>query len=74
MDQRLLNGKPKVTIIQRFNHSVILIRFGGKTKKHTKGLLNTLEFKDLKAAIKFIEEQGYEINISHIHPGQVERA
>lgn len=67
MDQRLLNGKPKVTIIQRFDHSVIVIRFPIIKGEH-------LEFKHLKAAKKFIEDQGYEINVSHIHPGQAEKA
>jgi hypothetical protein len=29
--------------------------------------------KSLESVKHYIEEQGYEINIAHIHPGQVEK-
>lgn len=73
MDSRLLNGKPKVTVIQRFDRSVAIIRFGGNIIGWTNGLKNTIEFKNLEDMKHFIEEQGYEINVAHIHPGQIEK-
>ena len=61
MDFRLNNGKPKVTVIQRFDHLVILL--GPETSKKRK--FNNLE--DMK---HFIQRKGYEVNVSHLHPGQ----
>ena len=63
MDFRLNNGKPKCTVIQEFDHSVILLGPEvGKKKKF-------INLEDLK---HFIQRRGYEINISHIHPGHNE--
>lgn len=56
MDRRLLNGHPKVTMIQRFNRTFIVIK--PDCKKEI--------FKDIKAAKKFIEENNYEVSVSHL--------
>ena len=64
MDHRLLNGKPKVTVIQKFNHDIILLgpEFGKRR------IFNSLD--DLK---HFIHKKGWEVNCSHLHPCHAER-
>ena len=64
MDSRLLNGKPKVTVIQRFDRSVIIM------SREFNGIM---EFNTIEDMRHFIDEQGYEINVAHIHPGQIEK-
>lgn len=64
MDRRLLNGKPKVTVIQRFNHTVVVIGPDVNMKR---------EFPNLEVAKQMIQKKGWEIKIDHIHPGQVEK-
>ncbi len=63
MDRRLLNGKPKVTAIQRFDHSTILL--GPEVGKRRK-------FDNLEDLKHFIQRKGWEVNVSHIHPAQNE--
>jgi len=64
MDRRLLNGKPKVTVIQRFDHLVILL--GPEIGKRKK-------FDNLEDLKQYIQRRGYEISVSHIHPAQNEK-
>ncbi len=55
------NGKPKITAIERFDHSAIAV--GRNFRTH--------EFKSLEALKKYAECRGYEINITHAHPAGV---
>ncbi len=57
-DQRLLNGNPKVTAIQRFDRTIILLgpAFGKRSS-----------FDSLDELKHFVYENGYEINVSHLH-------
>lgn len=61
-DFRLLNGRPKVTVIQRFNRSILLIT----------PTLEKLEFpsgeKPAHACLEYVDDHGWEINIEHLHP------
>jgi hypothetical protein len=58
MDFRLLNGKPKVTIIERFDQTVKLIYPNNVSHK---------EFSDMHSCIIHIDEQGWAINVEHLH-------
>jgi hypothetical protein len=58
MDIRLLNGKPKVTIIVRFDHSAAMI--GPDRKK--------CEFPSLASALEDADRRGFDVNVSHLHP------
>jgi len=58
MDFRLLNGKKKVTAIERFDHSALLIWPDRKTKK---------TFPNIKDLKKFTDQKGWEINVEHLH-------
>lgn len=62
MDFRLLNGKPKCTLIQKFNHLVVVIDPEG----------HKITFNCLNAAQKFILHSRWEVNVFHIHPGHPE--
>ena len=65
MDRRLLNGKPKCTVIQCFNHSTILLgpEFGKKKK-----------FNNLEELKQYIQKRGWEASVSHIHPARNEKS
>lgn len=56
MHPELLNGHPKATIIESFTGDVSVIRPG----------FQKFFEKNLKEAMKFITEQGWEINIEII--------
>lgn len=58
MDFRLTNGKPKATLIQRFNRSIMLIS----------PMLEKIEFPSIREALLYEGEHGFEINIEHLHP------
>lgn len=55
-DPALLNGKPKCTLIESFPGEVFVIRPGFKKDFE----------RDLKKALVFIAEQGWELNIEII--------
>ena len=55
-DFRLLNGKTKVTMIERFDCSICLI-CPDRTVKNFSGIQECMEFA---------KENGWEINIEHI--------
>lgn len=57
MDFRLLDGKPKATIIERFNGEVYLIT-PSKTKIE--------DFTNIKSAMEYAYRMGWEINVSHL--------
>jgi len=52
----LLNGKPKATIIEKFNYTASVICPD----------LKKIDFPNLTSCMKYIEEQGWEVNVSHI--------
>ena len=58
MDPRLQNGKPKATVIVRFDHQAVLVTSGEKKRF----------FPSLDALLEFAHSQGYEINVTHLHP------
>jgi hypothetical protein len=58
MDFRLTNGKPKATLIQRFDGSILLI-----TPR-----LEKMELDSLREALYYADHLGFEINIEHLHP------
>jgi len=60
MDYRLLNGKPKATLIQRFDGSVVLL--GPKARKLEFDASATLHEIQAKA-----EQMGWAIAIEHLH-------
>jgi hypothetical protein len=60
MDYRLLNGKPKATLIQRFDGSVVLL--GPKARKLEFDSCATLYEIQAKA-----EQVGWVIAIEHLH-------
>lgn len=55
-DFRLLNGKKKATIIERFDNTVRLICPD----------LSRKDFETLHDCKTYIESQGWEINVAHI--------
>jgi hypothetical protein len=55
-DPILLNGKPRATLIQRFNGSVLVV--GPKAKE-------TLNFSCLDEAEEEVERRGWVISITH---------
>jgi len=60
VDFRLLNGKPRATLIQRFDGTVVLI--GPKGKK--------IEFEDgvtLRQIQAKLEKLGWVIGVEHLH-------
>ncbi len=60
MDYRLLNGKPRATLIQRFDGSALLL--GPRAKK--------IEFKmgaTLNEILAKAEKLGWEIAVEHLH-------
>jgi hypothetical protein len=54
---RLSNGKPKCTILESFDGTIIVIGPNSTTSNH----------KEMKEAFDFIEKSYWEINISHLH-------
>jgi hypothetical protein len=60
MDYRLLNGKPRATLIQRFDGSVLLL--GPKTARLEFDIGATLHEIQAKA-----EQYGWVIAIEHLH-------
>ncbi len=62
MDQKLLNGNPKVTVIGTFNGEAILLGPGPSKRK---------KFESLDKLKVYIHEKGYEVSVSHIHPAGV---
>ncbi len=65
MDFRLNNGKPKCTVIQRFDSSILLIGPGGFTKAFEKDKLGDVKPYTIK--------RGWEINIWHLFGTQKEK-
>jgi hypothetical protein len=67
VDFRLLNGKPRATVIQRFDGSVLLL--GSKGKK--------IEFKDgvtLHQIQAKVAKRGWVIGVEHLHRERETRA
>lgn len=62
MFRALLNGHPKVTIIESFNGEVSLVRPGQK-----------IEFKTLREATAYVADQGWEINVEIIMGTNIKR-
>lgn len=60
MDFRLTNGCPKVTVIQRLNHTAIVI--APDHQRH--------QFENLIKAVEFIHQKGWEVSVEHIHPAK----
>lgn len=58
MDTRLLNGKPKITVIVRFDHTVATIGPDRKRREHP----------SLNQALEHAHRRGFEVNVSHLHP------
>lgn len=58
MDFRLLNGRPKATMIERFGGNVLLI---SPAPKHSK-----LEFSCIHSCLQYVEKQGWEVGVEHI--------
>ena len=59
-DFRLAIGRPRVTAIQRFDHTVILLG-PERGKRRT--------FESMEEMKEFIRRRRWEINIEHLHPG-----
>ena len=59
-DFRLTDGSPRVTVIQRFDHRVILL--GPERGKRR-------IFKSLEKMREFISRRRWEVNMEHLHPG-----
>ena len=60
VDFRLLNGKPRATLIQRFDGSVLLLGPKGKTIEFNIGTtLHEIQTK--------VEELGWVIGVAHLH-------
>jgi hypothetical protein len=55
-DFRLLNGRPKATIIERFDGSILLL--GPDRSKR--------ERPSIRSCIDFAKKKGWEVNIEHI--------
>ncbi len=62
MDLVLLNGNPKCTLIERFDGQVFVVRPGSKRR-----------CANLGEAKKFIEKQGWEVNIAIIKGSPLRR-
>ncbi len=61
-DFRILNGSPKVTVIETFDSRAVIVRPRER-----------LEFGSLEECKKHVEKQGMEINISHIFGNSIKR-
>lgn len=67
VDFRLLNGKPRATLIQRFDGSVLLLGPKGKAIEFSIGAtLHEIQTK--------IEELGWVIGVEHLHKERESRA
>ena len=67
VDFRLLNGKPRATLIQRFDGSVLLL--GPKSKKIEFNIGATLHQIQAK-----VEKLGWVIGVEHLHSERETRA
>jgi len=63
MDFRLLNGKPRVTMIERFNQTVKLIYPDNVSNK---------EFPNIHSCMVYIDGQGWAVNVEHLHGNRKE--
>jgi hypothetical protein len=61
-DFRLLNGAPKITVIETFDSRAVIVRPGER-----------LEFVSLEECKKHVEKHELEINISHIFGNSIGR-
>ncbi len=61
-DFRLLNGAPKITVIETFDSKAVGVRPGER-----------LEFETLEELKKHIEKYGLEVNISHVFGSSIQR-
>jgi hypothetical protein len=59
---RLLNGVPKITVIETFDSRAVIVRPG-----------ECLEFGSLEKCKKYVEKHGLEINISHLFGNSIKR-
>ena len=59
-DFRLTDGRPMVTVIQRFDHGVLLLG-PERGKRRT--------FESMKGMKEFIRRRRWEVSIEHLHPG-----
>lgn len=55
-DPMLLNGKPRCTLIQRFNGEVVVV---------VPGALRKLYFKNVEEATHEVEMRGWVVGVSH---------
>lgn len=62
IDQRLLNGNPKCTVIEKFDNGAVILLDGKR-----------LEFPNLREAKKFVEAGDMEINVAHIFGSSINR-
>lgn len=60
INPKLLNGHPKVTIIESFDKRVKLLR-------QVNHQLLVMEFKDVGECRRHIENNRFEVNICHLH-------
>ena len=60
MDYRLLNGKPRATLIQRFDGSAVLL--GPRARKLEFDIGATLHEIQIKA-----DQEGWVVSIEHLH-------
>jgi hypothetical protein len=59
-DFRLSNGRPRVTVIQRFDRKATLLG-----PEHGKKRI----FQSMEEMKEFIRRRRWEVNIEHLHPG-----
>jgi hypothetical protein len=60
IDRKLLNGYPKVTVIESFDKRVKLLRqFNGKVSQ--------TNFSNIEECRKYVENNRLEINVCHLH-------
>ena len=59
-DFRLTEGRPRVTVIQRFDHRVVLL--GPERGKRR-------SFESMEEMKEFIRRRRWDVSIEHLHPG-----
>jgi hypothetical protein len=62
VDFRLLNGAPKITVIETFDSRAVIVRPGER-----------LEFGSFAECKKHVEKRGLEVNVSHIFGSSIKR-
>jgi hypothetical protein len=62
VDFRLLNGNPKITVIETFDSRGVSVRPGER-----------LEFGSFEECKKHVEKHGLEVNVSHIFGNSIGR-